>query len=338
MRSPGYTTVFLVAAVAFIAAAGGQAKAQTFAVVGDYGEASTQAAAVATMVKGWNPDFIVTTGDNTYGALTDAGWSANTGVHYGEYMLGDTTGGTNRYTEQTSSTQRFFPSPGNHDTDGTSGSAAGYLNYFHNETSGSGRLPTGTGAHSSTGTYYDFVVGDAHFWAVDSDHPATYAAQKAWLQNGMAASTSMFNFVFFHHPAYSSSSSHGSTPGMQWDFQGWGATAVFAGHDHVYERIILTDDDHDAFPYFTTGNGGRSLYSFGTPVDGSEVRYNANYGAMLVTLDQDFAVYESWSITDGGIVIDRYTTVVPEPASMSLLSAGVFMVLRRRRRRMGGLQ
>ena len=62
------------------------------------------------MVDGWNPDFIITTGDNNYGALTGTGWSANAGIHYGDYMLGDTSDGANRYTDQISGTQRFFPS------------------------------------------------------------------------------------------------------------------------------------------------------------------------------------------------------------------------------------
>ena len=37
-----------------------------FAIIGDYGEDGPDEAAVAAMVAGWNPDWVVTTGDNNY--------------------------------------------------------------------------------------------------------------------------------------------------------------------------------------------------------------------------------------------------------------------------------
>jgi tartrate-resistant acid phosphatase type 5 len=41
-----------------------QALAQKFAVIGDYGEDDGNELAVANLVKSWNPDFIITVGDN----------------------------------------------------------------------------------------------------------------------------------------------------------------------------------------------------------------------------------------------------------------------------------
>src|SRR5215218_6454926 len=38
-----------------------------FAVIGDYGDASENEAAVARLVRGWRPGFIITVGDNNYG-------------------------------------------------------------------------------------------------------------------------------------------------------------------------------------------------------------------------------------------------------------------------------
>ena len=43
-----------------------------------------------------------------------------------------------------------------------------------------------------------------------------------------------------------------------------GATAVLAGHDHDYERLII-----DGLPYFVNGLGGGGIYQFTTPVPGS---------------------------------------------------------------------
>jgi hypothetical protein len=86
---------------------------------------------------------------------------------------------------------------------------------------------------------------------------------------------------------------------MRWPFQQWGASAVLSGHEHDYERVTIND-----FPYFVNGLGGRSLYNFGTPISGSVVRYNADYGGQLVTADDDSIVFAFYSRTSA--LIDRY--------------------------------
>jgi len=55
----------------------------TFAAFGDYGSAGTNELAVANLVDSWNPDFIITTGDNSYGstAIDD-----NIGQYYSDYI------------------------------------------------------------------------------------------------------------------------------------------------------------------------------------------------------------------------------------------------------------
>ena len=58
----------------------------------------------------------------------------------------------------------------------------------------------------------------------------------------LAASTAPWKIVYMHHPPYSSSQ-HGSTPGMQWPFENWGASLVLTGHDHTYERILRDDNN-----------------------------------------------------------------------------------------------
>ena len=82
------------------------------------------------------------------------------------------------------------------------------------------------------------------------------------------------------------------------------------GHDHTYERILRDDNsDGDNMPYFVTGAGGRSLYNFGTPVTGSAVRYNANYGSMRVQASDTSITFEFWSVAGGGTLIDTYTII-----------------------------
>jgi hypothetical protein len=93
---------------------------------------------------------------------------------------------------------------------------------------------------------------------------------------------------------------HGSAPELQWPFKQWGATAVLSGHDHLYERIIV-----DGFPYFIDGLGGNGRYSFqATPVPGSQVRYNSDYGALRVTADRRSITFEF--INEQNQVIDTY--------------------------------
>jgi hypothetical protein len=253
-----------------------------FAVIGDYGWSGPDELAVANLVHSWNPDFIITTGDNNYRLGETSTIDQNIGQYYHDFI--------SPYTGSYGSgavTNLFFPSLGNHDwyTRG----ATPYLNYF--------TLP-------GNERYYDFVWGPVHLFALDSDDRepdgiSSSSTQATWLQGKLAASTSCWQLVYFHHAPFSSSS-NGSNTTMQWPFQSWGADAVLSGHDHTYERIVLND-----FPYFVNGLGGRNIYSFKTPVSGSQVRYNANFGAMLVAATQITITYQFLNIDD--VVVDTYS-------------------------------
>lgn len=282
--------------------AGGQS-AVRFAIIGDYGSAGTAEQAVATRVLGWNPDLILTTGDNNYllgGADTI---DANIGQYYHSY-IGSYSGSYGAGSTE----NRFFPTLGNHDwlTPG----ATPYFDYF--------TLP-------GNEQYYDFVRGPVHFFTIDSNADAAgLAVQQTWLQGALAAATEPWKVVYMHHPPFSSGP-HGSTAAVQWAFKDWGVNAVLSGHDHDYEHLTL-----GGVEYFVNGAGGYSLYNFGTPVEGSVTRYNADYGAMLVTADAASMKFEFY--TQGGDLVDSYT-MVPEPVEMALvagLGLVVFAVLKRR--------
>ena len=153
-------------------------------------------------------------------------------------------------------------------------------------------------AHS----YYDVELpisdgfGTVRLFAMDSDsfrtETSSRLAQETWLQQGLENSTATWNFVYMHHAPYSSASTHGSDPQMQLPFQQWGAHAVLAGHDHTYERLRVTDPTQNEMLYFVNGLGGNSLRGFGTPENGSEVRYNANFGASRITVTDQTATFE----------------------------------------------
>ncbi|MEW6999328.1 PKD domain-containing protein, partial [Colwelliaceae bacterium BS250] len=262
-----------------------------FAALGDFGDGSNAEADVASMVNGWLPDFIITAGDNRYGSDS---YDEVVGQFYCDFLTDVSSG--NFCDGGNSSINAFFPTLGNHDySDG--GGVDEYLSYF--SLPGVGITTNNT---SGSETYYDFVDGPVHFFALDSDlaqrNSANMNAQKSWLQALLATSTSPWQVVYFHHAAYSSSD-HGSYPLMQWDFADWGVDAVISGHDHVYERI-----NQDDILYFVNGLGGRSLYSFGSPVAGSQVRYNGDHGAMRITASAEQMQFEF--INRLGTVIDSH--------------------------------
>jgi hypothetical protein len=253
-----------------------------FAVIGDYGVADSDEAAVATLVKSWNPDLVITTGDNNYPDGAAASIDANIGQYYASFIspyLGIYGPGA--------TSNNFFPSLGNHDW--VAPNAQPYLDYFV--------LP-------GNERYYDFVRGPVHFFVVDSDpnEPdgvTSTSAQAVWLKAALAASRERWKIVYFHHSPFSSGS-HGPTVYMQWPFHEWGADVVLSGHDHDYERF-----DKGGTPYIVGGVGGNERYPFGAVTADSQVRYNATPGAELVLADAATLTLAFYAA--GGALIDTLT-------------------------------
>lgn len=274
-----------------------------FAVIGDYGEGNNAEAAVAAMIKSWQPDFIVTVGDDNYSEGKASTIDKNIGRFFHDYIYpykGAYGAGADR--------NRFFPVLGNHDMRTALGQP--YLDYF---------------SMSADQRYYDFVWGPIHFFMLssDDDEPdgrTVDSIQGQWLKGVLAASTSPWNLVILHHTPFSSSV-HGSINEVQWPYQEWGADAVLCGHDHVYERIM-----HGDFPYFVNGLGGGSLYDFNDPVEGSTARYNAAHGAMLVEATSESITFQFHAVEHGGELVDSFTihaSDVPLQAAPTLPAQGV---------------
>lgn len=258
----------------------------TFAVLGDYGLDGLAEEAVAALIRSWKVDLILTVGDNNYPVGAAETIDANIGKYYHEYIF--------PYRGQYGTgaeVNRFFPTLGNHDwmTEG----ARPYFEYF--------TLP-------GNERYYEFTWGPVHFFALNSDphEPdgvGTRSQQAAWLQERLTASDSPWQVVYFHHAPYSSGQ-HGSTAWMRWPFAAWGADVVFAGHDHVYERLLV-----DGIPYFTVGLGGGGRYNFGKALPESQFRFNADWGALRVVADAHEMIFEFY--THRGEMLDRYRLAKP---------------------------
>jgi hypothetical protein len=86
-----------------------------FAVIGDFGEGNQAEADVAALVHGWNPDFVITVGDNNYPLGEASTIDDRIGKYYHDFIFPYTGKFGPGATEN-----RFFPTLGNHDwyTDG----------------------------------------------------------------------------------------------------------------------------------------------------------------------------------------------------------------------------
>jgi hypothetical protein len=320
-----------------------------FAQIGDYGASAdssagaydgTNAGLVAAMVKGWDPEFIITTGDNSYdtdGGDMDTGenyYDANVGQHYSDFIAPFTTAQSSVYTS-TATKNKFFPAIGNHDyVNATSLDA--FLSYFS--------LPNNE-------RYYNFRRGAVHFFCINSGINSLNAAVEADAgivaspgsnqidsvthlhrgeDSGMGGiigdwitdSDALWKVVYFHHSPYSSDTTH--KPGqveMQWDFPGMGADVVITGHSHNYER--LKDENNANFPYIVNGAGGAPLRGFATsPALASGItsvlRYSAKFGALKGTVSGDTLKLEFYDVD--GAVQDTLTLTKPRFSNVTTYS------------------
>ena len=282
-----------------------QAAQLTIGVIGDYGSAYAGGAsfsneqAVANLIKSWNPDLIITTGDNNYPNGEASNIDTNIGQFFHDYIypyVGTFGAGA--------SSNRFFPSIGNHEWPFGVAGLAPYLAYF--------TLP-------GNERYYRHRQGPVELFAVVGDQQEPDGAlptsvQALWLSNGLASSTAPWRIVYFHASPYSSSVSHGShthqADNMLWPFTEWGASVIYTGHNHLYERILT-----NGLNYVTVGLGGDRIDGFVTPLAGSLSRYNATYGAVRLVVTETNFVSQFINITNQ--VID---TLIMEarPARLSL--------------------
>ena len=199
---------------------------------------------------------------------------------------------------------RTRPSPGNHDY-GTA-DAAGYFDYF------------GAAAGDRGKGYYSYDLGTWHVIALNSNCAQVGgceagSAQEQWLRADLKAHPARCTLAYWHHPRFSSGTTHGSDPATQalWRaLYDHGADVVLAGHEHNYERFAPQNPDGEADPErgireFVVGTGGRSHYTIVDPIANSEIHNDDTYGVLKLTLrpkgyDWQFVPVEDARFTDSG--------------------------------------
>ena len=244
------------------------AAAASYVLVGAGDIADCDASATAALLDNI-PGTVFTAGDNAYPNGSSADYTQCYDPSWGRHKV------------------RTRPSPGNHDHN-TSG-AAGYFGYF-----GAQAGPAGLG-------YYSYDVGAWHIISLDSNiDMSAGSAQETWLRADLAASTKRCTIAYWHHPRFSSGTSHGSTGSTQPLWQAlydFGAEIVISGHDHEYERFApqTADGTADAargIREFVVGTGGAGLYSLGTPLPNSEVGNDNSHGVLKLTLSDGSYTWE----------------------------------------------
>jgi tartrate-resistant acid phosphatase type 5 len=129
------------------------------------------------------------------------------------------------------------------------------------------------------------------------------APQLHWLDSALAASTAQWKIVAGHHPVYSASPKHGTTPELVRDLkpllEKYHAQVYLSGHDHNLQ------DEHSGRVEYLISGGGSEAREAGHNV---ETRWSAT-SAGFVAVRLTSATLRADFISPAGKVL--YTTTVP---------------------------
>lgn len=193
------------------------------AVIGDMGTGGTPQYDVARRMMEAHAtfpfDFVIMVGDDIYGGSTPKDIERKFSIPYKPLLDAGV---------------KFYASLGNHDNTNESFYAPFNMN-------GS--------------TYHTFKKGNVRFFALNSIYMDP--KQLAWLENELkGAGDGDWKICYFHHPLYSSGKTHGSSIDLRHVleplFIKYHVDVVFAGHDHIYERV----KPQNGIYYFTEGSSG----------------------------------------------------------------------------------
>jgi hypothetical protein len=238
-------------------------KSVRFAVIGDSGTGEAEQYEVALEMESYRQvvrfDFVIMLGDNIYGGHRPQDFVRKFELPYKPLLDAGV---------------KFYASLGNHD---------------HPDE----RLykPFNMGG----ARYYSFKKNDVTFLALDSNYMD--ATQLDWLEKQLRSSNSAWKICYFHHPLYSDGKFHGPDLDLRAHltplFQKYGVNAVFAGHEHVYERI----KPEDGIYYFVLGNSGELRNHNLRPSPQMQVGSDTDRDFMLVEITGDRLYFQTISRT-----------------------------------------
>jgi hypothetical protein len=262
-----------------------QANSVRFAAIGDMGTGESLQTDVARQMtksrEAFPFDFVITLGDNIYTGSTPSDFDKDFAVPYKALLDGGV---------------QFYAALGNHD----STNERFYKPFNMN------------GAN-----YYSYKKGNVRFFALDSNYMDP--KQTAWLTSQLKdAGTGGWKICYFHHPLYSSGMFHGPDLDLRKTleplFVTYGVDAVFAGHDHVYERIL----PQRGIYYFTEGASGELRAGNLAPSAITAKGFDTDRSFMMIEIAGDDLYFRTTSRT--GVVVDSgviHRTIRPAPGGVS---------------------
>ena len=249
-----------------------------FAVMGDFGTGKPEQYQLADQMARVHAQFpfvlMITVGDNIYGGSKPADFVKKFEAPYKALL---------------SAGVKFYASLGNHDSRQQSAYALFNMD---------GR------------THYTFKAPkqDVRFFALESSY--LDPTQLQWVERELQNSREDWKIPYFHHPLYSSGDRHGSDlskrKALEPLFLKYGVSVVFAGHDHVYERVM----PQQGIAYFVVGSSGQLRKGNLDKGTGFTAYANATEQAFLVAEisgDQLYfnAVSRSGKVIDSGLIERR---------------------------------
>ena len=194
-----------------------------FAVIGDSGTGGRPQYEIAALMssarKQFPFEFVLMLGDNIYGSKTPADFKRKFEDPYHSLLQANV---------------KFYASLGNHDET---------VERYYKPFNMNGKL------------FYSFKRGNSEFFALDSSYMDR--EQLDWLTKSLTDSHAEWKICFFHKPLYSDGRTHGPDHDLRKRIEPLldrnGVSVVFAGHDHVYERL----KPQNGILYFVVGNSGQ---------------------------------------------------------------------------------
>lgn len=268
----------------------------------------------------------------TWGKISTLGWKErpNFGLHAGDlvglgYLKGDWVDEFFAPSHTFMSRIPLFSVPGNHEHD-----AAFYYQYMSNP---------------EPEYRYTFDYGNARYYMVDTNRPLVKGSdQYIWLEEQLALSDKLWNFVVHHHPPYSSEENDfGDThveqsllgdPDLKdaiYLYEKYNVDVVFYGHIHTYERTwpLFQErvNQEKGVIYINTGGAGGGLEKAAPTRAWFTQKVRTTHHFCYVNIHDNRLDFQA--IDENGMLFDQFTLTkaregksvnFPEPPSPKILN------------------
>ncbi len=255
-------------------------KSVRFAVIGDSGTGKKGQYEVAQRMVEYRQkfpfEFVIMLGDNIYGTDSSSAYTKKFELPYKPLLDGGV---------------KFYAALGNHDNPNQ-------------------RLYK---LFNMQNRYYTYTKGDVRLFVLDSNYMDP--EQLKWLEKELQNSGSAWKICYFHHPLYSSGATHGSSTDLRALleplFVKYGMNVVFAGHEHLYERVKAQKGIY----YFTSGAAGELRRGDIMKTEMTAKGFDQDLSFMLVEVSGDELHFQAISRTGSSVDAGMIQRTVPKVIS-----------------------